>query len=108
MWFYRIRAVFAAGVVCTLVTWSVPVRAQDGGATEKASFKTMIAANPNLSEALTSKDPKIPVDELKLLVKPLTLEELKTEAVGWLLLLKEKVQEISDTEIAIKRENLQI
>ena len=37
-------------------------------------------------------------------MKPLTIEELQVEAAAWLLLLRNKVQEISKTEIAIKRQ----
>ncbi|WP_202219448.1 hypothetical protein [Okeania sp. KiyG1] len=39
------------------------------------------------------------------MLKPLTQEELEVEAKAWQNLLKAKVQEISDAEIAIKRKN---
>ena len=60
-----------------------------------------------LAEPISTKDIEIPVDELKLLLKPLTLAELEIEAAAWLQLLKAKVREISDAEIAIKRKNRQ-
>ncbi|NET54229.1 MAG: small-conductance mechanosensitive channel, partial [Merismopedia sp. SIO2A8] len=55
--------------------------------------------------AITINDLTIPLDQLSLMVKPLTVEELQVEAAAWLILLRDKVQEISTTEIAIKREN---
>ncbi len=60
------------------------------------------------SKAVTIADPTIPADELKLLVKPLTLAELENEAAAWQELVKAKVQEISNSEIAIKRKNRQL
>ncbi|MCU0540629.1 MAG: mechanosensitive ion channel [Oscillatoriaceae cyanobacterium Prado104] len=58
--------------------------------------------------AVTTKEPDIPVEELRLLIKPFSLDELRDEAAGWQLLLKNKVKEISDAEIAIKRQNRSI
>ncbi|MDJ1184052.1 mechanosensitive ion channel domain-containing protein [Roseofilum casamattae] len=57
---------------------------------------------------ISTGDPDIPVDELKLLVKPLTLGELEIEAEAWLSLLQGKVREITNQEIAIKRKNRKI
>lgn len=45
---------------------------------------------------------EIPVGELELRIKPLTRCELQTEAEAWLLILKEKVTEISNAEIAVQ------
>jgi len=59
-------------------------------------------------KATTIKDPKIPIDQLKLMLKPLTKAELIIEANAWLELLKAKVHQISDARIAVKRQNLQI
>ena len=56
-------------------------------------------------EPVTISDPSIPVDELELLVKPLTAEELFVEADAWLGLLKAKVAEISQAEIEVKRKD---
>ncbi len=52
-------------------------------------------------ESITSSDPRIPVEELKLRLKPLTRAEVKVEVDAWQLLLQEKVREISTTEIAV-------
>jgi small conductance mechanosensitive channel len=52
---------------------------------------------------VTTADAKIPVDHLKLLVKPLTKAELVVEADGWRDLLKAKGQEIAQLQIAVKQ-----
>jgi len=55
---------------------------------------------PKDIKAVTSDDAKVTVDILALRVKPLTKCELEVEAQAWLLLLKEKVAEISSAEVA--------
>jgi hypothetical protein len=45
---------------------------------------------PKPLEPVTTVDPSIPVDELKLLVQPLTTDELFVEADAWLALLKQR------------------
>ncbi|MDY7019986.1 MAG: mechanosensitive ion channel [Cyanobacteriota bacterium] len=98
MFRHQIRAFFITGIVCTVVSWGIPIRSQEIPVeeTQAQSVQTV---------AITIEDPEIPVDELKLLVKPLTLSELDTEAAAWQVLLRQKVQEISDAEIAVKRQN---
>lgn len=59
-------------------------------------------------EPITTKHPDIPVDELEMLVKPLTTDELVIEANAWLGLVKTKVEEVSAAEIAIKQKNKEI
>ncbi|HKQ98922.1 MAG TPA: mechanosensitive ion channel domain-containing protein [Candidatus Polarisedimenticolia bacterium] len=59
-------------------------------------------------EAQTAKDPAVPLDQLSLMVKPLTRDELVAESDGWLALVKAKVKSISDLEISVKRKNEQI
>ena len=56
-------------------------------------------------EPVTTEEPSISVDELALLIQPLTTDELFVEADAWLALLKAKVTELSQAEIAIKRKN---
>jgi len=103
----RLRAFVAAGFACAFLAISgLPARAQEGEAeTEPAPLSATIAGGADPTSALTTQDPTIATDQLQLLVKPLTLEELQNEAAAWLILLKQKVSEISDTEIAIKRQN---
>ena len=64
-------------------------------------------AEPGI-EAVTVTDPEVPVDELQLMVKPLTVEELKIEAEAWMELLKDKTRQTTQAEIAIKQKNKRI
>ncbi|UHD17930.1 mechanosensitive ion channel domain-containing protein [Thiocapsa bogorovii] len=57
---------------------------------------------------MTTEDPAIPVDELALLLKPLTKSQLLIEADAWQGLVQDKVEEISRAEIAVKRQNQEI
>lgn len=58
--------------------------------------------------AFTTVDPDVPVDELELMLKPLTKEELTREAEAWLELLQAKEQGVAAAEIAVKRQNREI
>ena len=60
------------------------------------------SAEQDTAKATTTTDPDIPLDELELLLRPLTRTELETETQGWLDLLKNKISEISDAEIGAK------
>lgn len=51
-------------------------------------------------KAVTSQDVKVPLEVLSQRVKPLTKCELEAEAQAWLLVLKKKVTEISNAEVA--------
>lgn len=99
---YRIRAIAFAGVMFTLVAWGVPGRSRPFEIAQALSAEATQG-----TATITTEDPEIPVDELKLLVMPLTLPELETEAGAWMALLRSKVEEISSAELAIKRQNRQ-
>jgi small conductance mechanosensitive channel len=101
---YRVRAVVLTGVICVAAVWYSPGRSRAVNAQEVVPEETQADANPSS----TTNNIEIPIDELQLLVKPLTQEQLQTEAQAWLLLLQNKAREISDAEIAIKRQNRQI
>ncbi|GAB1545054.1 hypothetical protein NUACC21_77300 [Scytonema sp. NUACC21] len=105
---YRIRAIILTSVVCVFAFWSTPGKTEEQSPEEQKTEKVQSAPSGNPKLAVTTKNPTIAVDELQLLVKPLTVEELQNESAGWLLLLKDKVQKISDAEIAIKRQNQSI
>ncbi|MDJ0677418.1 MAG: mechanosensitive ion channel [Calothrix sp. MO_167.B42] len=105
---YRIRGIVVASMVCVFAVCTSPVRAQSEAVEEAAVEKVQAVTIGDTKNAVTTKNVKIPLEELKLLVKPLTLAELETESSAWLQILKEKVQEISDAEIAIKRQNQSI
>ncbi|NEP58604.1 MAG: mechanosensitive ion channel [Symploca sp. SIO2G7] len=115
MFRYRVRAIaFTAGIICAFaVGWS-PARAQEAEAEEAAveevqeEVQEVEPPTGDPSAAMTTSDTNIPVDELKLLVKPLTLEELENEAAAWMEVLKRRAITISEAEIAVKRQNLSI
>jgi small conductance mechanosensitive channel len=50
--------------------------------------------------AVTTKDTDVPLGQLELLLKPLIVDEVEIEVRAWQALLKAKVKEISDAEIA--------
>jgi small conductance mechanosensitive channel len=58
--------------------------------------------------ATTASDPQIHVGDLELLLRPLTKNELVVEAEAWLLLLKDKVKEISAIEIQMRQKSREI
>jgi small conductance mechanosensitive channel len=55
-------------------------------------------------QPVTTLDAEIPLDHLELFVKPLTKDELAIEAAAWRDLLKAKIQEMSDLQVAVKTE----
>ncbi|MBN2325914.1 MAG: mechanosensitive ion channel [Candidatus Omnitrophica bacterium] len=69
---------------------------------------SLFAAAQSSYKAVTTKDPQIPLAYLEILLKPLTKEELKVEADAWMLLLKNKVKQISDAEIEAKKKSEEV
>lgn len=57
---------------------------------------------------VTTKDPQIALDELDLLLAPLTKEELEVETKGWFDLVRAKEREITVAELDVKRKNREI
>ncbi len=94
-------------VVVTIMpaTEGLSAYAQDAAEETSASTQWVDPTEVDPAAALTTQYPDIPVEELELLVRPLTLSQLENEAAAWLLLLQAKVEEISHTAIAVKREN---
>ena len=58
--------------------------------------------------ALTTVDPNIEIEDLKLLVEPLTKAQLDVEFEAWFALLRNKATQISDAELAVRRKNREI
>ena len=67
-----------------------------------------VAQEADEAQAKTAADPAIPTDELGLMVRPMTKDELVVEADAWLGLVKAKVAEISAAEIKVKQANRKI
>ncbi len=67
---------------------------------------TKVAAKE--AEPVTTKDPLIALDDLELLLAPMTKEETETEAKGWFALLRAKEREITVAELDVRRKNREI
>lgn len=74
----------------------------------------LFAANPLLLAAeksdesihpVTLDNPDIPIEQLELMLDPLTKDELFAEADGWLGLLQEASKKVSMAQLAIKKQN---
>ncbi len=59
-------------------------------------------------EPTTTKDPQIALDDLELLLAPMTKDETETEAKGWFALLRAKEREITAAELDVRRKNREI
>jgi small conductance mechanosensitive channel len=55
--------------------------------------------------AVTTIDPLIPIENLRILVKPLTQEELEVETESWFQLLRQKAKQIAAVQLGVKKTN---
>lgn len=94
MRFQIVFALFLASAICIWASTSLA--------------KAKVEKNEPAPEPTTIKQPDIPIDELELLLRPLTKDELLVEADGWLQIVKTKVEEVSAAEIAVKQKNTEI
>ncbi len=60
------------------------------------------------AEPVNTKDPQIALDDLELLLAPMTKEETETEAKGWYSLLRANEREITVAELDVRRKNREI
>ena len=80
-------------------------RAED---TAPAAAAADAKASAKDAEPVTTKDPQIALDDLELLLAPMTKEETETEAKGWYSLLRAKEREITVAELDVRRKNREI
>lgn len=90
--------------VLACVLWIAPYQNLPTQVRAQESTEAVEAAADS-EEAVTTENLQVPIPELELLVRPLELEELQVEAEAWQDVLKTKVAEISQAEIAIRRQN---
>ncbi len=127
---YRRPAVFSASSVvttgvrvmtdvlrissCTVILfWAMfctgVLAAQDEASVEKTeaemSSDEQAEDDNSTYEPATTKDPQIPLDQLKIAVKPLTKDELQIEADAWLDLLRETAKQIAVVQLGVKKTN---
>jgi small conductance mechanosensitive channel len=82
-------------------------RADEAGAPAPAASDAAPKA-AKAAEPTTTKDPQIALDDLDLLLAPMTAEETETEAKGWYSLLRAKEREITVAELDVRRKNREI
>lgn len=97
------RSTFAACLLACLLASTMsrtPARAEDKTASHRTTVEeaTKRYGSPN----------KLPKDELEVMLKPLTKEELVVEADAWFDLLRRQVERISNQELEVKRKNREI
>ncbi len=71
-------------------------------------FNSLVCGNEVVYATSTTANSEVPVEELKLLLKPLTKSELEVEASAWLELLKTKVYKVSLAEIKARQKSTEI
>jgi small conductance mechanosensitive channel len=98
-----IHFIAVAGLSVALSLGSLASRADDA-----APAVSDAKAAPNEAEPATTKDPLIALDDLELLLAPMTKEETETEAKGWYALLRAKEREITVAELNVRRKNREI
>jgi small conductance mechanosensitive channel len=82
-------------------------RAEDDAAPAAAASDAAPKAAKD-AEPTTTKDPQIALDDLELLLEPMTKDETETEAKGWYALLRAKEREITVAELDVRRKNREI
>lgn len=98
-------AAFGLSFVMSVGLASSP-RAGDAAAAPAADAAPKAAAKE--AEPVTTKDPQIALDDLELLLEPMTADEIATEAKGWFALVQAKEREISVAELDVRRKNREI
>ena len=64
------------------------------------------ASTENTYTPVTTIDPAIPIDQLTIMVRPLTKQELEGEAKAWFELLRNKSRQIAAARLGVKKTNL--
>jgi len=72
--------------------------ASDTGASDDAGSATEY-------RSVTTIDPDVPLEQLSIMVKPLTKTELEVEAEAWFVLLRSKARQIAAARLGLKKTN---
>lgn len=89
-------AILTTIVFLTIGAWS-------GGVDELTAQEI---SSQHHAPATTTSDRNVPLDELELLLVPMTAEELRAESEGWFELLRSAVLELSQAKLEVKRQNI--
>lgn len=96
---------FAHAAAPTAADKAAPSAALDASKSQPPKSQSPKSAAP---APVTTADPDIDLGDLQLLLDPMTKAEVQVEAGGWAKLLRAKVREISDAELAVRRKNREI
>jgi small conductance mechanosensitive channel len=102
-----IQLIAVAGLSFALSVGPPSASRAEGDAAPAASAADAKAAAKD-AEPTTTKDPQIALDDLELLLEPMTTGETETEAKGWYSLLRAKEREITVAELDVRRKNREI
>ena len=102
-----IQLIAVAGLSFALSVGPPSASRAEGDAAPAASAADAKAAAKD-AEPTTTKDPQTALDDLDLLLAPMTKEETETEAKGWYSLLRAKEREITVAELDVRRKNREI
>jgi small conductance mechanosensitive channel len=104
----RLQFVAAVGLSFALSVGPPSASHAEGDAAPAAAPDAALKAAAKDAEPTTTKDLQIVLDELELLLEPMTKEETETEAKGWFALLRAKEREITVAELDVRRKNREI
>jgi small conductance mechanosensitive channel len=82
------------------IFFSLILFADHSGFAQSPTHKTI-----QTNSAVTTSNPDIPLDELEVMLIPMTSDELLVEADSWLALLKETATKIATEQLEIKQKN---
>lgn len=82
----------------------LPAFAQEKKETEQSKEVQPTQSVQDL-KPVTTIDPTIPLDQLKIMVRPLTKQELQVEADAWFKLLQNKARQIAAARLGVKKTN---
>jgi hypothetical protein len=106
------RPIWVIAIVGISLTFGPGLASSGAHAANEAAPGPVSQEAQSLSEkearAATTKDPQIALDDLELILEPMTKDEIETEAKGWFALLRGKEREISLAELDIHRKNREI
>ena len=100
------RSLVAVGLFCALSVGSPSSSLAEDAAPVGAAVDAKAPARD--PEPSTTKDPQIALDDLELLLEPMTKDETEVEAKGWYALLRAKEREITAAELDVRRKNREI
>lgn len=92
-------------VVVFCLVPAMPVMAQETKKSEESKKEVQPTQPAPDLKPFTTIDPTIPLDQLKIMVRPLTKQELQVEADAWFKLLRNKARQIAAARLGVKKTN---